>query len=65
MSDEVDIYNDPKARARVLELIRLPKWKLCALWRKTHPHSWTAHRPETWDKQEIAWDIVRTENRAS
>jgi hypothetical protein len=61
-----DIYDRPGARARAIELQRLPKARLVAAYHQALRRAgsqlvYSAHPPRAWSKQELAWDIVRAE----
>lgn len=53
--------NDKRVRARLVELERMPKHALVAMWRTHNRHTWTAHPVHTWRKGEIARQIAEAE----
>ena len=47
--------------ARVRELSRTSKRDLAAMVRRNHPHMWTAHPLESWNRDELVNEVLRDE----
>lgn len=47
-----------RMRLDLADARRYTKASLVAIWHKTHPHTWTAHPPITWRREELIRGIL-------